>query len=56
MKTLSKYDKQVKEIKDLTEQINKKSKAFAKRNKDNQYFDDLSHVLSELREINAFIN
>jgi len=56
MKNLSKYDRQVKEIKDLTDQINKKSKAFAERNKGNQNFDDLSHVLNELREINAFIN
>jgi hypothetical protein len=54
MKT--KYEKQVKEIKHLTEQIYLKSKVFAERNKGNQNFDDLFHVLSELREINAFIN
>ena len=53
---MDKYDKQVKEIELLTEAIVKKSEAFAIKNANNQNFDDLTHVLEELRDIDKFIN
>jgi hypothetical protein len=56
MKELTKYEKQVKEIRELTAFINAKSKAFAIRNKQNQNFDDLMDIIEELRDINKFIN
>lgn len=52
---MEKYDKQVKEIELLAELIVSKSKRFAERNAKNQNFDDLTHVLEELRGINDFI-
>ena len=48
------YQEQSKEIEKLAKSIIKKSKGFAKNNV-NPYYDDLSHVLSELREIDEFI-
>jgi hypothetical protein len=53
---MEKFDKQVLEIKRLTEAIVKKSEAFAIKNANNQNFDDLTHVLEELRDIDKFIN
>jgi hypothetical protein len=53
---MEKYNKQVIEIKRLTEAIVKKSEAFAIKNAKNQNFDDLTHVLEELRDIDKFIN
>lgn len=52
----TKYEKEVREIIELTDSIISKSKAFAERNVKNQNFQDLEHVVEELREINAFIN
>lgn len=52
---MEKFDKQVVEIKKLAEQIIKKSEAFAIKNA-NPNFDDLTHVLEELRDIDKFIN
>lgn len=53
---MEKFNKQVLEIKRLAEAIVKKSEAFAVKNANNQNFDDLTHVLEELRDIDKFIN
>lgn len=49
------YKEQFKEIENLLNRIKIKTKNFSER-EENPYFDDLSHVLSELKDIDNFIN
>lgn len=55
MKPQTNYQNQAKEIKALASEIIKKANRFKKK-ANSPYFDDLTHVLSELKEINSFLN
>ena len=51
---MKKYENQYQEIQELCDKITKKSLKFAKETT-NPYFQDLEKVLSELREIDEFL-
>ena len=49
------YKEQYKEIENLLNRIRIKTKNFSEI-EENPYFDDLSYILSELKDIDNFIN
>ena len=55
MKTTT-YKEQVAEIETLCKSLIEKSKEFAERNNANLYFDDLKYAISDLKEIENFLN
>lgn len=49
------YKEQYKEIENLLNRIRVKTENFSERER-NPYYDDLSSVLTELRDIDSFLN
>jgi len=49
------YKDQDKEIQALLKSISKKSKAFANADHNSVYYEDLLHVISELKDIDNFL-